>query len=175
MSWGRPGMFKSRSGMDIVSNGSESIISLFRGYIPFGFRNSKMLKRDFQLPTTKGVKSNISLSSCRYWYANLNSCEYLKSETHLRNTQVDKASSINKRIIKTSLIVGMVTKYWSWIVVAGYGLHYFVPARFGLYGVVTNISNAKRFKYLFFIAMKINIAARIVKKQNNFIFSSLVT
>ena len=153
MSWGRPGMFKSRNDMDLVSNRWESIISLFRGYIPFGFRNSKMLKRDFQLPTTKGVKSNISLSSCRCWYANLNSCEYLKSETHLRKTQVNKASSINKTIVKTSLIVGMVTKYWSWIAVTGYGLHYFVSARFGSFGVVANFNTAERFKYLFFTAI----------------------
>ena len=84
MSWGCPRMLKSRSGMD--------------------------LKRDIQLLTIMGVWSNITLSSCLCWYATLNSCKYLKSETHLRNAQVNKASSVNKGIVKTCLIVDMVRK-----------------------------------------------------------------
>ena len=38
-----------------------------------------------------------------------------------------------------------------------------------------NVNAAERFKYLFFIAMKIHTIARVVGKQNDFIFSSLVT
>ena len=38
-----------------------------------------------------------------------------------------------------------------------------------------NFSTAERFKYLSFVAMEIHTMARIVKKQNNFIFSLLVT
>ena len=38
MSWGCPDMLKSRSGMDVVSNRWESIMPLFRGYIPLGPR-----------------------------------------------------------------------------------------------------------------------------------------
>ena len=100
----------------------------------------------------------------------------LKSETHLRNAKVNKASSVNKEIVKTCLIEDMVRKNWSWIVVAGCGLHYFVSACLGLFWVVANFSTAKKkFKYLFFTAMKIHTMARIVKKQNNFILTSLVT
>ena len=39
MSWGCPGMLKSSSGMDVVSNRWESIISLFRDYIAIGSRD----------------------------------------------------------------------------------------------------------------------------------------
>ena len=93
----------------------------------------------------------------------------LKSETHLRNAKVNKASSVNKEIVKTCLIEDMVRKNWSWIVVAGCGLHYFVSARLCSFWVVANFSIAERLKYLFFTAMKIHTMARIVKKQNNFI------
>ena len=41
--------------------------------------------------------------------------------------------------------------------------------------VVANCSTAERFKYLFFPAIKIHTMVRIVKKRNNFIFSSLGT
>ena len=57
---------------------------------------------------------------------------------------------------------------WLWV-------DYFVSVRFGSFGVVANFSTAERFKYLFFTAMNIHTMARIVKKQNNFSFSSLVT
>ena len=106
------------------------------------------------------------------WYVNLNSCKYLKSETDLRNVQVNKDSSVDKGIVKICPVASMVRKNWSWIVVASCGLHYFVSARFGLF---QNFSAAERFKYLFFTAMKIYIMARIVKKQTNFTFSSTVT
>ena len=39
MSWGCPGMLKSSSDMDVVSNGWESIIYLFRNYNPIGSRD----------------------------------------------------------------------------------------------------------------------------------------
>ena len=133
------------------------------------------MKRDFQLPTIMGASLNISLSSCLYWYATLNSCKYLKSETHLRNAQVNKASSVNKGIVKICLVVDMVRKNLWWIVVASCGLHYFVSRCFGSFWVFANFSTSERFKYLFFTAVKIYIMARIVKKQTNFIFSSLVT
>ena len=134
----------------------------------------KFLKRDFQLPTIMGMWSNISLSGCPSWYP-LNSCRYLKSETQLWNAPLNKASSVNKGIVKTCLVVDMVRNNWLQIVVASCGLHYFVSARFGSFGVFASFSPAERFKYLFFTAMKIHTMARIVKKQNNFIFSSLVT
>ena len=96
------------------------------------------------------VVKNISLSSCLYWYATLNSCKYLKSETHLWNAQVNKASPVNKGIVKTSLIADMVRKNWSWMAVAGCGLHYFVSASFGSFRILANFRIAERFKYLFF-------------------------
>ena len=67
--------------------------------------------------------TNISLSNCLYWYVTLNSCKYLKSETQLRNAQENKASAVNKWIVKTCLIVDMVRKNWPWMDVAGCGLH----------------------------------------------------
>ena len=132
------------------------------------------MKRHFQLPTIMGVPSNISLSSGLYWYASLDCSKDLRSETHLRSAQVNKAISVNKGIVKISLVVDMVRKNWSRIVDGICGLHYFVSARFGSFWVFANFSTAKRFKYLFFTAMKIHIMGRIVKKQTNFIFSSLV-
>ena len=39
LSWGWPGMSKSSSGMDVVSNRWKSIISSFRDYSPIGFRD----------------------------------------------------------------------------------------------------------------------------------------
>ena len=60
----------------------------------------KFFKNGFQLPTIMGVQSNISLSSCLYWYATLNSCKCLKSETHLWNAQVNKASPLIKVLSK---------------------------------------------------------------------------
>ena len=59
--------------------------------------------------------------------------------------------------------------------VAGCGLHYFVLVPFGSFGVGANFSKAEKFKYLFYTAMKIHTIVPIVKKQNNFIFDSLVT
>ena len=116
----------------------------------------KVLKCDFQLPAIMGVQSSISLSSCFYLYATLGSYKYLKGETHLRNFQVNKASSVNKGIVKICQGVDMVRKNWSRIVVAGCGLHYFVIARFGSFWAVANFSTAERFKYFFFTAMKIS-------------------
>ena len=92
----------------------------------------------------------------------------------LWNTQADKTFSVNKGSAKICLVVGMVKKNWSWIVVASCGLHYFVSACFGSFWVFAN-STAERFKYLLFSSMKIHIMACIVKKQNNFILSCLVT
>ena len=117
----------------------------------------------------------LNLSSFLYWYSTLNSCKYLKSETHLRNAQINKSSSINKGIVKISLVIDIVRKNWSWIVVAGCGLHYFVSVLFRSFWVFSNFSTAERFKYLFFTAMKVYTMVRIVKKRKNFIFSSLVT
>ena len=114
MSWGCPGMLKSRSTMDMVSNRWEYIMSFVQGLHPSWFQrqlNSKILKRDFQLPTILGMQSNIAFLLA--FIDTLNSCKYLKSETYLRNTQVDKASSVNKGIVKICLIVDMVRKNWS--------------------------------------------------------------
>ena len=130
------------------------------------------MKRDFQLPTILGVQPNVSFSRCLYWQATLNSYKYLKSETHLQNAKVNKGFFVNK----ICLIVDMVRKNCSWIVVAGCGLHYFVVARFGSFWVIANFTTVERFnKHLFSTAMKIHTMKCIVKKQNNFIFISLVT
>ena len=45
VSWGCPGILKSRSGMDMISNRWESIISLFRNCIPIGSRDISIKKR----------------------------------------------------------------------------------------------------------------------------------
>ena len=76
---------------------------------------------------------------------------------------------------KIRLVVDMVRKNWSWIVVASCGLHYFVLPCFGSFWVFANFSTAESFKCLLFTAMKIHIMERMIKKQSNFIFSSLVT
>ena len=39
MPWGYPGTLESSSGMDVLSNRWESIISFFRDYIPIGSRD----------------------------------------------------------------------------------------------------------------------------------------
>ena len=59
--------------------------------------------------------------------------------------------------------------------VAGCGLHKFLSAPFGSFLVIVNFSRAGKFKYLFFTAVKIHTVGLIVKKQKNYIFSSLVT
>ena len=59
--------------------------------------------------------------------------------------------------------------------VADCGLHYFFSAPFGSSYVIVNFSTVEKFKYLFFTVMKIRTIARIVQKQNNLVFSSLVT
>ena len=106
------------------------------------------------MTTYNNGRVNITLSSCLCWYATLNSCKYLKSETHLRNAKVNKASSVNKGVSYTCLIVDMVQgKKWSRIVIAGCGMHYFVSARFGSFCVIADFCTTKKFKYLFFTAM----------------------
>ena len=129
----------------------------------------KFKKFETWLPAThsKGVSSNISLSSCVCWYAILNSCKYFKSETYLWNAQVNISSSVNKGIVKICLFVDMVRKNWSWIAVVSYRLYYFVSPRFGSFWIFTNFNAAERFKYLFM--------ERIVKRQTGFTFSLLVT
>ena len=57
--------------------------------------------------------------------------------------------------------------------VADCGLHYFFSAPFGSSYVIVNFSTVEKFKYLFFTA--IHTIARVVQKQNNLVFSSLVT
>ena len=156
-----------------LTDGNLSYLCL--GATSHWFQIHKILKRDFLQPVIMGAQSNINLSSCLYWYATLNSCKYLKIKTHLRNAQVNKASSVKKAVAKICLVVDMVRKNWSWIVVAGCELYYFVSACFGLFWVFGNFSPADRFKYLFFTVIKIHIMACIVKKQKNFIFSSLLT
>ena len=88
--------------------------------------------------------------------------------SHFRVTNV-------KLIDEICLFVELVRENWSRIVVAGCELYYFVSARIGSFQVFVNFSAVKRFKYLFLTAMKIHTKLRIVKKQNNFVFSSLVT
>ena len=39
ITWGCPGILKSSSGMDVISNRWEFITSLFRDYIPIGYRD----------------------------------------------------------------------------------------------------------------------------------------
>ena len=81
MSCGCPGILKSRSGMDVVSNRWESIISLFKGYIALGSRDIWILKF-----------WNVTSSYLQYWvcsqilvfHATFNSRKYLKNVTHLQ-------------------------------------------------------------------------------------------
>ena len=117
---------------------------------------------------------NISLSSCLYWDTTLNSYKYLKDDD-LGNAQINKAFSVNKKMIKNCLILDIEIKNRSWIVVAGCGLHYFVSARFVSFWVFVSFSTTERLKYLFSTAMEIHTMTCTVKKQNNFIFRLLVT
>ena len=126
--WGCPGILKSQSGMDVVSNSWEFIRSLFRGYIPLGSRDIEV--RNFDHVT----------------------CSYLKGLPH-------------------------PTWLWKWLgsigcqFFAGFGLQYFVLVRFELLRILVQLKD----KYLFSTSMKIHTTVRKVKKQNNFIFSSIVT
>ena len=56
MSWGCPVILKSSSDLDVVSNRSESIRSLFRGYIPVG-------ARDIQVQSCNHVTSSYLICS----------------------------------------------------------------------------------------------------------------
>ena len=47
MFWGCPSILKSSSGTDMLSNRCESITFLFRGYIPFGFRDIQVQSFDY--------------------------------------------------------------------------------------------------------------------------------
>ena len=57
MFWGCPGILKSSSGTDMLSNRCESIAFLFMGYIPFGFRDIQVQSFDYVT------------SSCLRWWA----------------------------------------------------------------------------------------------------------
>ena len=118
--------------------------------------------------------SNISLSSCLYWYTTLNSCKYLKNETCLQNAQVNKPSSVSKGIIKTCLIVDYVRKKWSWIVAAGCELYFFTLARFSSFWVVADFSAAERIKICFLQLWKFTYHGTYSKetKQLYFQFTS---
>ena len=77
---------------------------------------------------------------------------------------IDKwKKSGNKGIVKICVLVDMISKNWSWIAVASCGLHYFVSACFSSFSIFANFSIlnililVERFKYMFFIAMKIHI------------------
>ena len=148
--------------------------SLFQRHL-----NSRILKHGFQLPKITGIESNFTLCRCLCWYFAFTSSKYLKNETHLQNAQVNKVSSVNKGIVKTCLIVDMVRKDWSWIVVSACELHYFVLAGFGSFGVAASFSTTmvepKDLCIFFFTGMKRQNMVRIVKKQNHFILSTLVT
>ena len=84
-------------GLALIWYKKDENLSYFdQGLHPYWFQrylNSIILKYDFQLPTIMGMLSNISFSSYLYWYINLNSYKYLKSETHFRYAQVNKAWS----------------------------------------------------------------------------------
>ena len=69
MSWGCPGIFESSRGMDVVSNRWESIISLFRDYIPIGSRDTKIQK--FWNVTYSYLRSQILafLTAWSLWFA----------------------------------------------------------------------------------------------------------
>ena len=151
MSYGCPAMLK-RQGRNRCGLKQMGIYHVFvQGVYPSWLqrhRNSIILKRCFQLLTIIGVQLDVSLSSCLYRYVTLNSCSYLKKETRLRNVQVSKGSSVSKNLPDCC----------------------HAKEKF-----VVNFSSAERFKYLFFTAMKMHTMMRIVKKQNNFILSSLAT
>ena len=162
------------------------MISLFKDYIPIGSRDIYIHR--FWNVTSSFLQSWVcsqilvflAVFISLFFLAVFMSCKYLRSETHPRNAQVNKAYSSNKRIVKIRivkicLVVDMVRKNWRRIIVISCGLHYFISARFGSFWVFANFSTVERFKYLFSIAMKIQIMAGMVKKRNKFIFSSLAT
>ena len=126
--------------MDVVSDRWESIISLFRVYIPLGSRD---------IWNQKWACSQILAYLAAFIDTLPWTRKYLKRETYLRNAQVNKATSVSKGIVKPCLIVVMIRKNWSSIAVAGCGLHYFASARFGSFWLVANFSTAERIKYVF--------------------------
>ena len=77
--------------------------------------------------------------------AALNSFRNLKSETHLLNDQVSKASSVNNGLAKTCLVADMLRNnlsriFYHWLQVAL--LRFGVSARFGSFWIAANIITA---------------------------------
>ena len=136
----------------------------------------KVLITWLQIPKMIAMQSNISLSSCLYWYATLNPCRYLKSETHLWNTQVNKASSVMNGLAKICLVMDMVRNNWSrivycWLCVGCITSFRLVLIRFELLWILVQLKD----KYFFSTPTIIHTMVHKVKKQNNSIFSLLVT
>ena len=112
MFWGSPGMLKSRSGMNGVSNRWESIRSLFRGFFPLVPETFNFKVLIARLPATYNDGSFLLPLLIRY----IEILQILnKSGTLLRNAQVNEASSINNGLAKTCLVMEMVNNNWSQI------------------------------------------------------------
>ena len=75
-----------------------------------------------------GCPGMLKCSQILAW-TTLNSWKNLKSETHLRNAQVNRASSVDKDIVKTCLIVDHGKE--KLVVNCFCGLDYFISASFG--------------------------------------------
>ena len=117
MSWDCPGMLKSTSSMEVVSNRWESIRSLLRGYIPLGSRNIQV--KSFDYVTSSNLKWSV-YSQIRVFLLMryLEHLQILKKSTHLRNCQVNKASSVNSGLAKICLVVNNWSRIgycWLWV------------------------------------------------------------
>ena len=87
MSWGCPDMLESSSDLDVISNRSESIRSLFKGYIPLD-------ARDIQVQSFNHLASSyLKWCACSQILAFLTSLKWKP----FRNIQINKTSSVNKK------------------------------------------------------------------------------
>ena len=85
-----------------------------------------------------------------------------------------KSSFVNNRRARTCLFMDMLSSNWLWIAYCWLWVDYSVLSRFVSFGIVKILVQLKD-KCLFSRPMKIYTIVREVKKQNNFIFCSLVT
>ena len=159
MSWVYPGMFKSTSSMEMVSKWNLSGLCLGATFllVPERFKS-------FDYVTS----SNLKWSTCSQTWVfllmgHLEILQILKRWTHLRNGQVNKASSINSGLAKICLVVNnwsWIGHCWLWVALICF---HFALVRFDLLAVSVQLKD----KYLFSTPMKIHTMIGTVRKQEN--------
>ena len=140
----------------------ESIRSLFRGYISLGSREIQVKSFDYV------TSSDLKWSTCSQTWVfllmrHLEILQILKRWTHLRNGQVNKASSINSGLAKICLVMNnwsRIDHCWLWVALICFHL---ALVRFDLLAISVQLKD----KYLFSTPMKIHTMIGTVRKQEN--------